>query len=370
MSRASQPKRDRILVFRIGHLGDTIVALPGFQAIREAYPDAHIAFLCNAVGGREFKVPSTAALPREGLFDELIGYGVYGGARGAFEKLGLVQRLRKKKFDTVFYLLTRNRTAAQIERDKRFFRLCGIREALCVDHLSNNLLEFPTNAPLAAVQYEGDFILDSLASEGVPVGGGKVEFPLKSGFGDQTAALKWWEDQFMHGERPESFSVLGVGPGSKWPSKVWSEEKYEKTVAQLLALEDHNLFPVVFGGPEDREKGKRLISSWGKGLCAAGSLNVREAAGAMTFCDLYLGNDTGTLHMAAAAGVPCVAVFAAIDYPGRWEPPGSEHRIFRKKVPCEGCHTPDCFNNHLCLEEIGVEEVVSACRRILDEQKG
>ncbi len=85
----------------------------------------------------------------------------------------------------------------------------------------------------------------------------------------------------------------------------------------------------------------------------------------MKHAALYLGNDTGTMHMAAAAGVRCVAVFAAIDFPGRWYPFGDENKIFRVAVECEGCHTPDCFNKHQCLEMISVDEVFEACAAIL-----
>lgn len=353
----------RILVFRIGHLGDTIVALPAFRAIRERYPDAHIAFLCNAPEGEERRVPATSVLPEKEIFDELIGYRTpegFGKVYGAFR---LIKRLRRSKFDTVFYLMPRIRTPARIARDRRFFRLCGIGSMAGDGFLSGNLLDLPSSAPLRSVDYEGDFLLQCLkedeafariSSKAVP------DLLLKET--ERKAALDWLAEAV--GGETGSQVLVGVGPGSKWDSKIWPEDRFRSVVGELIRKRD--VLPIVFGGPEDREKGERLVREWGRGAVAAGSLNVREAGAALSLCGLYLGNDTGTMHLAAAAGVVCVAVFAAIDYPGRWEPPGADHRVFRTEVPCEGCHTPDCFNEHLCLTSVGAEEVLEACLDAID----
>ena len=120
-------------------------------------------------------------------------------------------------------------------------------------------------------------------------------------------------------------------------------------------------FRSIFGGAEDREKGDRLIARCKNGVNAAGSLSVRESAALLQDCTLYLGNDTGTMHLAAAVGTPCVAIFAAIDWVGKWTPFGDNNRVFRKSVECEGCHTPTCFNNHKCLDLVTVDEVYAAC---------
>ena len=157
--------------------------------------------------------------------------------------------------------------------------------------------------------------------------------------------------------------LVAVAPGSKWASKIWSETRYAEVVNRLI--KDFGCYPVIFGGSEDRKKGKRLITGWETGMNAAGILSIRESAALLKDCTLYLGNDTGTMHLAAAVGTPCVAIFAAIDWRGRWQPFGNVHSIFRKSVECEGCFTANCFNNHKCLDLIEIDEVHAACARIL-----
>ena len=100
---------------------------------------------------------------------------------------------------------------------------------------------------------------------------------------------------------------------------------------------------------------------------AAGALGIRQSLAALRRCRLYVGNDTGTMHLAVAAGTRCVAIFSARDRPGLWEPYGSGHRVLRRKIECEGCELMECTEKgNACTLAIGVDEVVSACRSILD----
>ena len=91
---------------------------------------------------------------------------------------------------------------------------------------------------------------------------------------------------------------------------------------------------------------------------------MRAAAVALRGCALYLGNDTGTMHLAASAGAPCVAVFSARDWPGAWYPYGVPQRIFRTAPECEGCYLEVCVDRgNACLIAISVEEVLAGCER-------
>jgi ADP-heptose:LPS heptosyltransferase len=134
--------------------------------------------------------------------------------------------------------------------------------------------------------------------------------------------------------------------------------------ARLAAERD--VWPVIFGGPEDRPAGDTLLSKWGRGYNAAGALALRSSAAALKRCRLYLGNDTGTMHLAAAVGVPCAAIFSARDLPGRWYPSGRGHHVFRSQVDCEGCGLTACVERYNeCLERISAAEVLAACQSIL-----
>jgi ADP-heptose:LPS heptosyltransferase len=132
---------------------------------------------------------------------------------------------------------------------------------------------------------------------------------------------------------------------------------------------EHDVWPVVFGGLSDRAMGDTLVGDWGRGYNAAGALALRPAAAALKRCQLYLGNDTGTMHLAAAVGVPCAAIFSARDFPGRWYPNGEGHRVFRSPIDCEGCGLLECIERRSeCLRRITSDVVLAGCVEILSER--
>jgi ADP-heptose:LPS heptosyltransferase len=353
------------LVFRIGHLGDTLVALPAFWALRKRFPDAHITLLSNVSAKNAGYPTAQGVLPAKGLFDEFISYpNEAGKVASTLGFLKLAAGIRLGKYDTLAYLMTRNRDEGRVKRDISFFRLAGIRQHFGTRHLLANYLPENGKAPLPEVEPEYKYLLKCLSEEGVIDVEQEISTELLLG-GDEGTNARTWIDRNCCDPRAGN-NFVAVAPGSKWESKLWPEEKYAEVLSRLIT--NKNVFPIIFGGPEDRDKGERILQKLGTGANAAGELSIREAAAALAQCKLYLGNDTGTMHLAAAMGVPCVAVFAAIDYPGRWIPFGDNNIVLRKAVPCEGCHSPLCKFNHECLET-GVEEVYQACVRVLDRER-
>ncbi|HOD42048.1 MAG TPA: HEAT repeat domain-containing protein, partial [Candidatus Wallbacteria bacterium] len=116
---------------------------------------------------------------------------------------------------------------------------------------------------------------------------------------------------------------IAVGPGTKKPVNQWPIDRYVAVLNKLI--QNYDVWPVVFGGPEDQQTGMHIISSLFRGYNTAGIFSIPQSIAAMQKCLFYLGNDTGTMHMAVAAGIPCVAIFSAHNYPGAWEPYGDGH---------------------------------------------
>lgn len=353
---------DRILVFRAGHLGDNLVALPAFWALRDKFPHAEITYLSNADDeNNPHYVTARGIFPETGLFDDWISYPNLDGAAGVIRALRLVMNLRRKKFDAVVYMTTRTRTERQISRDVRFFRLAGIPIMFGAERMKRDSLSDAVKGPMIEVEAEGSYLVRLVREEGLSDPAKEYAPDLKLTPAEYDAASKWFRSEL--GDVGNA-RLIGVAPGSKWESKIWSEERFGEVVTRLI--QTHGAMPVIFGGAEDREKGDRLIAKWGAGINAAGKLNVRQAAAALESCELYLGNDTGTMHLAASVATPCVVIFSALDLIGRWYPYGTSNEIFRRSVECEGCYSPTCFNKNLCLDLITSDEVYQACVRILD----
>jgi ADP-heptose:LPS heptosyltransferase len=358
IKQAFNREAKRILVFRIGQLGDTLVALPALRAIRDTFPLAHISLLGNVDQGG-LQVTPKQILPANGLIDDWISYP--STSTGAFSaRLQLLKKLRRGRYQTLVYLAPCRRTLSNVRRDLLFFRLAGIRSVIGEKGFVG--LPSKSGAGLPTVANEADHLLQRLSLGGITVpSAGMAKFPLDLTEEEQRAANLWW-----HKNVPAIVAgrVVGFGPGSNWPAKVWPEERFLEVGHELIQTKE--IFPVIFGGPEDRELGKRLLTSWGWGANAAGELPVRHAAAALSHCRLYVGNDTGTLHLAAAVGCTCVAITPALDWPGHWSPYGAGHTVLRRSVPCEGCLLQLCEQQGMrCLKEILVADVVKACTKSL-----
>lgn len=359
-AQAATPKR--VLVFHIGSLGDTLVALPAFWAVHDTFAEARRVLLTKA--------PARAGIPvgrdildGSGLFDDYLSYDGdnhdYGSNPPRWRKLWgaarLVRRLRAGRFDLAVYLAPSAREPAQIRRDLLFFRLAGIRQVIGARTLHGMAGE--------TAVLEAERVLARLRGSAV------VAAPLPRARRD--LALNGADRQFVEqwlGRRAQPLRGHGrwvaFAPGSNLQSKLWPLERFAEVGRELIARFD--IVPVVVGGAEDQSRAAELLRAWGRGIDAAGALSVRQSAALLERCSLFIGNDTGTMHLAAAGGLPCVALFSARDVPGKWEPMGDGHHVLRKDVPCAGCMLVRCDErDRLCMKLISVDEVLRAATAVL-----
>jgi heptosyltransferase-3 len=355
-----EPKK--ILAFRMGHLGDTLVALPAFWTLRKAYPDAHITLLSNISHESSIYPTPRGVIPAEGLFNGWISYPTQVGKLAAVTGFAkLFYDIRAGGFDTLAYLAPRMRQPYQVERDLRFFNLAGIKQHVGTKYLLENFIPNTGLAFDVVLERESDYLLKCLTEEGITENAAGSPTELLLSEEEQRAATNWLREKV--GDNYSELKLVAVAPGSKWESKLWPGDNFTELLSRLIT--NKNIFPVIFGGAEDLDSGERIINAIGKGANAAGALNIREAASALSRCTLYVGNDTGTMHLAAAVGVPCVAIFSGITYAGSWDPFGEGNIIFRKIVHCQGCNSAICKFNRECMET-SVDEVYEACVEILN----
>ncbi|MEW6362060.1 MAG: glycosyltransferase family 9 protein [Acidobacteriota bacterium] len=349
---------ERILVFRIGSLGDILIAMPSFWRLRQAYPESELILLSGTSPDNAKMISATAILPKSGLFD---GYLTYPDAASPAEAAKMLLEVYKSKAETMVYLMPRTRSANAIWRDRFAFRLAGIRHFIGMQHLSGNLLPVNASYPAEKVSRESDFLWDCLTADEVP----GDDWPRRADIGilsgEKQSAVAFLAENY--GSNIDGRLMLAVAPGSKWASKIWPAERFAAVLSELRKI--YPIVPVIVGDRYDFETGEQILKRLGDGINAAGRLDIRTTAAVLQMCAMYLGNDTGAMHLAASVGTSCVAIFAAIDWPGRWYPIGDGHAVIRKQVECEGCHAPNCPYENRCLQMIEPEEVINACKEIL-----
>jgi ADP-heptose:LPS heptosyltransferase len=149
-------------------------------------------------------------------------------------------------------------------------------------------------------------------------------------------------------------------------AKDWGQENWRDLVRRIAAsYPGYGL--VVIGAKEESAVGEYVLRDWnGPKLNLCGRLTPRQSAAVLEYASLFLGPDSGPMHLAACAGVPCVIAFSARGLPGVWYPAGHQHQILYRQVSCFGCNLESCVvEARRCLTSITVGEMAAAVDSVL-----
>ena len=354
-----QSQVKRVLLYRLGSLGDTVVALPALHLVERAFPEAERRMITNFPVS--VKAPAAAAILAEnGMVQGYFRYPV--ATRSPVTLLRLWWQLWRWRPEVLVYLgPVRGVEAAR--RDARFFRLCGIRRLIGVP-----LTEaMQTHRVLADGTLEPE--AERLARNLAELGDAQVEsaevWDLRL-----TAAERAKAEDVLRpaGTRP----VLAVSVGTKVQSKDWGAANWRALLARLGELYPEYALALM-GAPEESAASEAAAEGWraaaGTSLAVVnlcGVLTPRESAACLARARLFLGHDSGPMHLAAAVGTTCVAIFAARNLPRVWFPHGASHRVVYHAVDCMGCGLETCIvERKKCLTGISVEEVAAEVQAVL-----
>jgi len=336
-----------VLIYRLGSLGDTMVALPCLHLIARIFPNAERCMLTNVpVHGKA--AASSAIIGDSGLVSSYITYAV--GARSPLELARILLKIRIFRPDVMIYL-TKPRGEKVLERDRKFFRLAGVRKLV---GLPTGVLG--TNLALGNGLWESEAArLARTLSELAPL---------------DVNDLANWDLRLTREERDAAGRALAplagrrllcCGAGTKMQAKDWEAPRWRALLDRLaVAFPEHGL--VLVGAKDDYAVSEQVSPAWeGRCLNLCGVLKPRETAAVMPGMELFLGPDSGPMHFAAAAGVPCAIAFASRTQPGIWYPAGRGHQVVYHKLACSNCDLETCIENQKrCLTSISVEEMFNA----------
>jgi ADP-heptose:LPS heptosyltransferase len=286
---------DRVLVIKLGALGDFLLALGPMQAIRRAYPSARITLLTR---------PAYRDLAEgSGLFDEI---WIDPAPRlNPLAWLALRRKLRGGRFQRVYDLQTSDRSAA-------YFRLlggaAGPQWSGKVPGCSHRHV-YATPSSLHTVERQrAQFAIAGIGD--VPLSDlGFLDAPIA----DRLPA------------RPFALLIPGASPGR--PAKRWPAERFGALAARLDA---QGLGSAVAGTEGEGGLAQTIQAAAPEALDLTGATSLSELAAFARAARLVIGNDTGPTHLAALAGAPTLALFSADSDPGRTGPRGPHTRWLRR----------------------------------------
>lgn len=341
----------------LGSLGDCLVAIPALRAIRRHFGNsAKISILHETRPG--IRVSPRDVVAENVRIDDFLGYPLSSRRAGRLLQACLLwARLSVRRFSGVVSLMPSERLPAQIRRDKKFFFLAGMHDQYGFQEFPTDLI-YPRDSTgkIGRTHHEAWFYLRRLELSGVDI---SQESNLNRPFfrPPTSAVLEAQKWLFSRGWKPGQ-RLVAIGPGAKKQVSLWPVDRFEELARRILRLGRHQI--VVVGGQAEQGIGDALVSRLGAGWNSAGSFDVVGSAALLKNCDLLVGLDTGSTHLAAVMGIPCVALYSGVDHPGRWEPLGEGHHVLRKEVSCSPCQIlwgPCPIPEHPCMSGISVDEV-------------
>jgi ADP-heptose:LPS heptosyltransferase len=348
-------KMENLLVYRLGSLGDTIIALPSLHRIRSSFPDAQLVMLTNKpISGKA--APLQSILGTGYFTHQTLCYPV--GTRNPWDLISLLFSIRRLRIKTMVYLVAA-RSPKDVWRDRVFFRLCGVRKIIGLPQEESDfkariqpetgLYENESSRlarrvrDLGAVDLEDRAVWDLHLEESEHAVAEEVIKPLKG-------------DPF-----------LAVSQGTKMQAKDWGVDNWSDLLQQLTeALPGWGL--LLVGSSDEAGRASSCAEVWrGPIVNLCGNATPRISAAAMERAAFFLGHDSGPMHLASAVGVPCIAIFSARNLPGQWYPYGRDHKVIYHKTSCHGCNLSECYiENKRCIFGITTDEVMGKVMELLE----
>ena len=341
----------KLLIRATNWVGDAILALPALRAVRAKFPAAHIAIVAR---------PYVADIYRDqSVCNELIPYDPKSTHRGWKGRELLAAELRAKKFDTALlfqnafdaaWLAFRARIPERIgyARDARgllltksipvpkpgeipphekFYYLELLRRAGWLDQLTDDT-RMELHVPNAPSQRASQILAEAGARPGVP--------------------------------------RIAVGAGASYGSaKCWPPERFAKALNEFLQRSDADV--ILFGTPAESAVSAAIARDLhSPPIDLTGKTAIADLPALLSHCHLFLGNDSGAMHVAAAVGLPVVAIFGPTD-PHGTAPVTPRATIVQQQPHCSPCFLRRCPIDHRCMLAVTPAMVSAALLSRLSE---
>ena len=341
----------KIIIKSVNWIGDAIMTTPTIRLIRRGFPQAKLTLLARKSVAPVFA--NNPDIDEVWLEDEVEGEAPNG--HGRFRKMRkLIERMRGESFDLGFalpnslgaaYLLW----AGEVKRRIGYAR--DLRSPLLTDPvsctrtiLSCHQVEYYLNLlhPVLSMDDEPRELVLNVAGKTVV----RVDALLE-------------EQGIGRAER-----LIGINPGAFYgTAKRWLPERFAETADRVARSSGGRI--VLNGSASERETADEIVRKCEEpAVNMAGVLSLAEAVALIDRCAIFITNDSGGMHLAAARNAPTVAIFGSTDWRTTY-PYSPASRIVRHDTPCAPCLLRECPIDHRCMTRVTVAEVVAAAEQLL-----
>lgn len=337
MTPEAPPPPARLVIRAPNWLGDAVMALPAMAAVRTAYPSAHLTVAA---------VPSVAPLFEE---DTAAAPDAVLTVTAATESAALAAG----SFDAALLLphsFRSARAARQAGIPSRWGYGVNVRGWMLTRALAR---------PRARL-HQTEYYAALVRALGLDVPAAAPRIAVRP----ETLRRA---DTLLASHRVSGAPLVGFAPGAAYGhAKRWPPSRVAAVIARLTV--DRGATCVIVGAAGDRDAAREIESGLPPGVGIVdlvGRTDLRLLAGVLARCDAFVSNDSGGMHLAAAIGVPVVAIFGPTDDRVTAPPPG--HDVLVHQVFCRPCMLRDCPIDHRCMKGISAAAVFDRVAARLDD---
>jgi lipopolysaccharide heptosyltransferase I len=334
------PPSPRIVIVRLSAVGDVIHGLPVLNALRERFPGGLIAWVVEE--------RAAALLRGHRALDELVVV-----PRGWLKSFGEILRLRRRLHELRLEIaidlqgLTKSAVAAWLSGARRRIGFGDEKGREISRWLNTEWVHCPAAHII-------DANLQLLAPLGINQP--SVRFDIPENEADRTAATAAIAAAGIAGD----FGL--INPGAGWPSKLWPPARFAAVAQHLGAMHGVPTL-VVWAGPKERAWAEQIVTGAAGHAHLAPATTLTELGAIARRARIFVGSDTGPLHLAAAVGTPCVGLYGPMSAT-RNGPYGPQH-VALQQGEFHGSHRQRRNAAGYLMEAISVEMVCQACDAIL-----
>lgn len=336
----------KIIVRMPNWLGDLVMATPVLADLRARWPEANITAMCQS--------NVASVLKNDPNIDELFSYQRPSGWIPHQQHWDIVAAIRHGQYD-LGVLLTNSFSSAWWFWMGQVKQRIGFKGNLR-NWLLTDAVPFPPNKEKQHLVITYKALLEPL---GIPISGNEPQLYITEEESEAAEALLRGCG-ILRGKH----TVIGINPGAAYGSaKCWLPDRYHAVTQRLL--ENPNLYVLYFGDAA----GAPLVSEICKDLPErvinlAGKTSLRELIALINSCSVFLTNDSGPMHIAAALKIPLVALFGSTSDVKTG--PYGIGKVIHKHVECSPCYKRVCPIDFRCMKRIEVDEVYRELQKLLN----
>lgn len=338
----------KILVRAPNWVGDAVMAIPALEAIRDTHPGDEICVLARPA--------VTDLFAGQPLANRVLQYDFRGKHVGWWGREKLIADLRNEKFDIAVLLQNAFDAAWLAWRSGIPERIGYARDGRGL--LLTKAIRVPAESEIP--KHESHYYLELLRRAGWIESRSEIA-PICLHISREARASA--ESALRSAGTGENTWRCAIAPGASYgAAKCWPPEYFAQLADRLIS--ESGVDVIFFGTPGEKEIAARIRSQMkSRAISLVGETSMRDLAAMFASCSVFIGNDSGAMHVAAAAGLPVIGIFGSTDPEGT-APVTEQFTLIREPVSCSPCFLRSCPVDHRCMTRVRVDSVIAAALQI------